>query len=64
LAQIAAPTLVVAGDRDPVYSETLFRETAAGIPQARLLLYPRMRHPAAGKQFERDVLPFLTEDRP
>jgi pimeloyl-ACP methyl ester carboxylesterase len=59
LHEITAPTLVVAGDQDPFYTETLFRETAAGIPQAQLILYPGMGHPAAGKQFERDVLAFL-----
>lgn len=61
LAEIAAPTLVVAGDKDPFYSETLFRETVAGIPNARLILYAGMRHPASGKQFRRDLLAFLTE---
>ena len=34
LAEIAAPTLVVAGDKDPFYTEALCRETAAGIPVA------------------------------
>lgn len=63
LAGIAAPTLVIAGAADPFYSEQLFRETAAGIPQARLILYPGMGHPASGKQFERAVLTFLREDR-
>lgn len=63
LAEITAPTLVVAGERDPFYTPTLFRETAAGIPNARLSLYPGMGHPAGGKQFERDVLAFLREDR-
>ena len=61
LGQIRAPTLVVAGADDPFYSESLFRETAEGIPNARLVLYPEMGHPAAGKQFERDVLLFLKE---
>ena len=61
LAQITAPTLVVAGDQDPFYTETLFRETAEGIPKARLILYPGMGHPASGKQFGRDVLTFLRE---
>ncbi len=61
LAEITAPTLVVAGDRDPFYTEALFRETAAGIPKARLILYPGMGHPASGKQFARDVLAFLRE---
>jgi hypothetical protein len=39
----------------------LFRETAAGIPNARLVLYKGMGHPASGKQFGRDVLAFLLE---
>lgn len=61
LAEIVAPTLVIAGERDPFYSVELFRATAAGIPNARLVLYPGMGHPAAGKQFARDVLAFLRE---
>ena len=61
LAQITAPTLVVAGDEDPFYTEALFRETAEGIPNARLILYKGMGHPASGKQFRRDVLMFLKE---
>jgi pimeloyl-ACP methyl ester carboxylesterase len=61
LVQIKVPTLVVAGDEDPFYSETLFRETAEGIPNARLILYKGMGHPAHGKQFGRDVLQFLKE---
>jgi pimeloyl-ACP methyl ester carboxylesterase len=61
LAQITAPTLVIAGDQDPFYTETLFRETAAGIPNARLILYKGMGHPASGKQFGRDVLAFLLD---
>jgi pimeloyl-ACP methyl ester carboxylesterase len=62
LSEITAPTLVVAGDQDPFYSETLFRETAEGIPHARLILYQGMGHPASGKHFSQDVLAFLTED--
>ncbi len=61
LARIAARTLVVAGDRDLFYTPALFQETAAGIPDARLILYPGMGHPASGKQFQRDVLAFLRE---
>jgi hypothetical protein len=30
-------------------------------PIARLVLYEKMRHPAMGKQFERDMLAFLKE---
>jgi pimeloyl-ACP methyl ester carboxylesterase len=63
LAQIAAPTLLVAGEKDPYYSVALFRETAAGIPNARLILYPGKGHPAGGKQFQQDVLAFLREGR-
>jgi pimeloyl-ACP methyl ester carboxylesterase len=61
LGQISAPTLVVAGDKDPFYPETLFHETAEGIPNARLILYKGMGHPASGKKFRRDVLMFLKE---
>jgi pimeloyl-ACP methyl ester carboxylesterase len=62
LAEIKSPTLVIAGEDDPFYSPDLFRETAAGIPHARLALFENMRHPAMGKQFERDVLAFLREE--
>lgn len=62
LSEIKAPTLVIAGDKDPFYSEALFRETAGGIPNARLVLYRGMGHPAAGKQFKADLRAFLDED--
>jgi pimeloyl-ACP methyl ester carboxylesterase len=62
LAEIKAPTLVIAGSDDPFYTPDLFRETAAGIPNALLILYKKMRHPAIGKKFERDVLAFLGEE--
>ena len=61
LAEISAPTLVAAGMEDPFYSPALFRETAAGIPKARLILYEKMGHPSSGKQFEQDMLAFLKE---
>lgn len=64
LATITAPTLVVAGDQDPFYTAELYRETAAGIPNARLILYPGMGHPVSGKQFGDDLLAFLRADRP
>lgn len=62
LQEITAPTLIAAGEHDPFYTPTLFRETATGIPNARLCLYPNMGHPAGGKQFQRDVLTFLREN--
>lgn len=64
LAQISAPTLVIAGTKDPFYTPELFRETAAGIPNARLILYEGMGHPASGKQFGRDLLAFLKDGMP
>ena len=62
LAQISAPTLVVAGTKDFFYTPDLVGETAAGIPDARLILYEGMGHPASGKEFSRDVLAFLREE--
>ncbi|MBN1322295.1 MAG: alpha/beta fold hydrolase [Thermoleophilia bacterium] len=62
LAEIAAPTLVIAGARDPFYTEELFRETAQGIPGARLVIYPDMGHPAGGAQFARELRSFLPGD--
>jgi pimeloyl-ACP methyl ester carboxylesterase len=59
LGEIAAPTLVAGGTADPFYSPALFRETAAGIPDARLGLYAGAAHPAAGSAFEADVRAFL-----
>jgi pimeloyl-ACP methyl ester carboxylesterase len=61
LSEIVAPTLIAAGDSDPFYPEELFRQTAAGIPHSKLILYKGMGHPAMGKRFERDVLAFLKE---
>lgn len=61
LHEIACPTLVAGGEDDYFYSPDLFRETAEGIPNARLCLYPNMAHPAGGKQFKEDVLRFLRE---
>ena len=62
LPEITAPTLVVAGENDPFYTPALFRETAEGIPGARLILYPGMGHPATGKQFARDLRAFLLDE--
>jgi pimeloyl-ACP methyl ester carboxylesterase len=62
LHEIAAPTMVAGGADDFFYSPTLFRETAAGIPDARLCLYENVGHPARGPQFRSDVLAFLREN--
>jgi len=61
LAEIEAPTMVVAGDRDPFYPVSIIRETAERIPDCRLILYEAVGHPAKGPRFTRDVLSFLTD---
>ena len=62
LSEIGGQTLVIGGTKDPFYTPELFRETAKGIPNGRLILYEGMGHPASGKQFSRDVLTFLKGD--
>ena len=64
LARIQVPTLVVGGERDPFYTPASFRETAEGIPNARLILYERVGHPASGRRFARDLLEFLAAQAP
>jgi pimeloyl-ACP methyl ester carboxylesterase len=64
LVEITAPTLVISGTEDPFYTRASLRETAARIPDARLVLYEGKGHGASGRQFERDVLDFLTQDIP
>ena len=59
LHEITAPTLVIAGDKDPFYTPELFRETAEGIPDCRLILYEGMGHPARGEEFQKDLTEFL-----
>ena len=61
LGEIKAPTLVVAGTDDPFYTPEIIRETAEGIPNARLILYEGRGHLTLGKQFQHDVLAFLRE---
>jgi pimeloyl-ACP methyl ester carboxylesterase len=60
LAEIKMPTLVIGGDRDFFYP---IRETAEGIPGARLVLYKGAGHMAMMKsRFGEDILAFLTGD--
>lgn len=59
LAEIKVPTLVIGGEEDFFYP---IRETAAGIPNAKLILYEGVGHGAMMKhQFSEDVIAFLTE---
>ena len=60
LREIKVPTLVIGGDRDFFYPADLFRETAAGIPDAKLIIYEGVGHMAMEQpQFAEDMLAFL-----
>ncbi len=61
LHEIGAPTLVIGGERDPFYSPELFRETATGIPNARLVLIPNAGHGPTGRPVQREMLAFLRD---
>jgi pimeloyl-ACP methyl ester carboxylesterase len=61
LAEIKAPTLVIGGDKDYYCPVERLRETAAGIQNAKLVLYEGKGHMLMGKQFDEDVLAFLNE---
>jgi pimeloyl-ACP methyl ester carboxylesterase len=59
LADITVPTLVIGGDNDFFCPVESLRETAAGIPNAELVIYEGKGHIVMGKTFEEDVLDFL-----
>ncbi|MEU1134005.1 alpha/beta hydrolase [Streptomyces sp. NPDC005900] len=60
LGEVRAPTLVVCGGRDRMWPQEMFDETAAGVPGARLVRYPRRGHNLLGTpEFARDVRAFL-----
>jgi len=59
LGEIAAPTLVACGELDPFSGADLARETAAGIPDGRAIVYPGLRHGVRGQGFEEHLVDFL-----
>jgi pimeloyl-ACP methyl ester carboxylesterase len=65
LSAIGAPTLIVAGDRDPLYPVELAVELYRGIPRAFLWVVPNGGHgPIFNEQreeFVRRALPFLRD---
>jgi pimeloyl-ACP methyl ester carboxylesterase len=63
LGEIRATTLIIGGGRDRAFSEELFKATAAGIPGARLVIYPKRGHIGTMLDFRfgRDVAAFLKE---
>ncbi|MGV9408448.1 alpha/beta fold hydrolase [Nocardia sp. NPDC003693] len=62
LAEMKVPVLVIGGERDTAYSAETFRRTADGVPDGRLILYPRTRHMGAVTHpaFVDDVVLFLS----
>jgi pimeloyl-ACP methyl ester carboxylesterase len=64
LGDITAPTLVIAGERDTVYTPEIFRRTADGVRNGRLLVYPRTGHGGTltNRRFPPDVTGFLLAD--
>jgi pimeloyl-ACP methyl ester carboxylesterase len=62
LQEIKAPTLILCGDSDIEYTADLVRETAEGIPNAKLILYKGYGHNLMfrnRKQVQKDILKFL-----
>jgi len=66
LGEISALTLVIGGGRDRFYPPDLFRETANGIPNARLALYEDRAHGGTftDRRFGRDAVAFLHDEHP
>ncbi len=64
LNQIRAPSLLIAGGRDRAFPIDLMRATASGIPQCRLIVYPRAGHLGTmmNRRFGRDIATFLSTD--
>jgi len=62
LGDVLAPTLVIAGERDTVYSPEIFRRTADGVRDGRLIVYPGTGHGGAivHRRLAADVGAFLT----
>ena len=61
LNEIKAPTLILSGELDISYTVEFVRETAEGIPNAKLILYEGYGHGLAGnwKVLQKDILEFL-----
>jgi pimeloyl-ACP methyl ester carboxylesterase len=59
LGEIRAPTLVVGGGKDAGYSTAIFRETADGIPGAKLVVDPAGGHVPTSPMISRAIAEFL-----
>jgi pimeloyl-ACP methyl ester carboxylesterase len=64
LDDVTAPTLVIGGARDAVYSQAIFKETADGVQDGRLILYPDTDHAKVftNKHLADDVAAFLLDE--
>lgn len=64
LPEVAAPTLVIGGDSDGFYPETLFRETASAIPTAQIIVYRGVGHMTTqgNHRLANDARTFLSAD--
>lgn len=60
LADVTARTLIVAAEHDAFYPRDLAERTAAGIPDSRLLVYPRTNHRSAIPRSRADVIAFFS----
>jgi pimeloyl-ACP methyl ester carboxylesterase len=62
LRRVRAPTLVLGGGRDQMVPEALMRETAAALPDGRLMLFPDGSHNVQSEytaEYARALLKFL-----
>ena len=67
LSEVAAPTLVLAGDRDEVVLPATSQDLAAALPDAAMAWFPGLGHAfpeQAGERFAARVLRFLQEVMP
>lgn len=63
LAEVVAPLLLIAGERDPFLSPSIIQQTVTGAPNARLKMYQRRGHIGVflGQRFSQDVAAFLAQ---
>jgi pimeloyl-ACP methyl ester carboxylesterase len=61
LGDVVAPTLVIAGEQDNVYGSALLMDTAEGVRDGRLIVYPGASHASTftNKHLADDVASFL-----
>ena len=63
LHEVEATTLIACGELDPFCGGDLAEETAAGMPDARALVYAGLRHGLRGDRYARDLASFVLDAR-